>query len=67
MGYSTVNGITTPNYKAKVTMGKPPTGKKKFEEKKVEEKVSSTILTSSSSASNKEQQLDEMTLCIPSR
>ena len=62
VGYSTVNGITTPNYKAKVAMGKPPTGKKKFEEK-----VSSTILTSSSSASNKEQQLDEMTLCLTTR
>ena len=63
VGYSTVNGITTPNYKAKVAMGKPPTGKKKFEEKV----SSSTISTSSSSASNKDQQLDKMTLCLTTR
>ena len=60
--YSTVNGITTPNYKAsKVPTGKPPTGKKKLEEKV----SSAAILTSSNS--NTAQQLDEMTLCLTSR
>lgn len=64
VGYSTVNGVTTPYYKTKVQVptGKPPTGKKKLEEK-----VSSAILTSSSSTITTEQQLDGMTLCLTER
>ena len=61
--YSTVNGITTPNYKAsKVPTGKPPTGKKKLEEK-----VSSSTAILTNSNSNTAQQFDEMTLCLTAR